>query len=97
MNIAKHSPGEWEVIFDHDGDHGIWAGDVLIAVTAGDPGVPRDVDAANAKLMATAPQLIELAAKVLRYFGTGRIDPRLDADLKLRTMAMEALKKAGLL
>ena len=66
----RHTPSPWESVCDADGDHAIWANDVLIAVTDGWPDATarvhsekvrtHDEDEANAHLIAAAPEMLEL-------------------------------------
>jgi hypothetical protein len=66
---GNHTPGPWTAVTDLDGDHGIYAGDVLIAITDGwqaGNSVHRsfEVDAANAHLMSAAPDLLAIVSEL---------------------------------
>lgn len=57
---AVHTPGPWEYEFDADGDHVILTeGGQIIAVTSGNEYMELPTDAANARLMAAAPEMLE--------------------------------------
>ena len=49
---------------------------------------------ANARLIAAAPDLLELARLVVDYFGEDELDPFLDADIRLRDTARTLIAKA---
>lgn len=97
--------------FPDDGEvraHCEWCGGTK---TASVPGVRRDeprpdyvcatpvyngeVAAANARLIAAAPELLEVAELVVEFFGTDPIEDLLDADIRLRDTARAAIAKAG--
>lgn len=80
-HIAAITPWPWEAVADLDGDHAIWAGDVLVAVTDGweysttrHAGLDkpfrreRSEDEANARLIAAAPEMLgEILSFVKRH------------------------------
>jgi len=49
----------------------------------------------NGRLIAAAPEGLELAKAVVEYFGNDEIDPMLTTDIKLRNMARAILAKVG--
>jgi hypothetical protein len=64
------TPGPWHYEWDADGDHAIFAGSgvPLIAVTNGYLGdLDREQDEANARLIAAAPELLEIVRKVAEW------------------------------
>lgn len=76
--VASHTPAPWEFVADLDGDHAIWAGDALVAVTDGWPmattrlvngnvGRTREEDEANARVMSAAPEMLEALIEFVAY------------------------------
>ena len=60
QEMSTHTPGPWCFRYDADGDHEIFsASERLVALTWGAPDVQRDEDEANARLIASAPDLLE--------------------------------------
>jgi hypothetical protein len=69
--VKPHTPGPWQFQYDADGDHAIFSGSKLLAVTTGDREIGHDIDEANARLMASAPDHALIAAglcsRVIRW------------------------------
>lgn len=89
----KHTPGPWKVSrrFDIYQDLGIAVGGTYIGTTRGNTAMPDSiaaVDEANARLIATAPELLE-ACKAVSEFGI----PDRDAG-PLMVQLYEAIAKA---
>ena len=62
---AKHTPGPWEVRKTSSGNPFIYSGQLNVAgVAIARPGIDSEASAANARLIAAAP---ELHAEMLRY------------------------------
>lgn len=69
--MAKHTPGPWKVIVIHPGftmdkvaDYEIWGGDGMNLVCRYKP-VDSEDNEANARLIATAPDLLEACKEAL--------------------------------
>ena len=89
MSEAKPTPGPWSI------EENVRAGGVIhLAVTnraAGDDWMPcsitpmawvRDIDYANARLIAAAPELLEAAKKAARHMGDDQRDDLIAAIAK---------------
>lgn len=62
---AVHTKGPFHFEFDADGDHAIFAGTKLIAVTVGLDHFSREEDEANAALLAAAEDMFEALNRML--------------------------------
>lgn len=92
---AEYLAGPWSYTFDHDGDHAIFsAAGRLIAVTDGIHDLPLEIDEANARLIAAAPELLDACKHALtiaqEYDKTG-----FAGTIVLKDMLRKAIKKAG--
>ncbi len=70
-NKATHTPGPWNYLYDGRGDHTIVdAYGRVLAVTWGVP-IDRGTEEANARLIASAPELLEaledVESKIMDY------------------------------
>lgn len=80
---TKHTPGPWEFKSYADFDIDITSEDSVIATTGHDPSYSYEEEKANARLIAAAPDLLELLKSLEQH-----LRPRLNntCDLILQTI-----------
>lgn len=103
--MGTHTPGPWIVEPHSDEDEALY---VCAGLTVRD-GITRAMwiaecelqegdlqqNAANARLISTAPEGLALARAIVDYFGDEPIHPALETDIKLREMARAIIAKAA--
>ena len=92
---AKHTSGPWRIIGDHQDNRDVFADNELLATAYDmDTAEPKLVAEANARLIAAAPELLDVMRDVAALLpASARLHPR---DLHaLQTRVCAALAKAG--
>lgn len=88
--MASHTGARWQF----DGNHGVYAGSYRIAAIDGTMGILRQDAIANARLIASAPELLQaletLLAEHIGYAGDGSEDH----ECCVCKMARAAIRKA---
>lgn len=90
--MQKHTQGEWEVV---NGGRGIFAGDKMVAAVYGDSSdcAPDETMQANARLIASAPELLEALSELIGWV-PGPESWHTDAAEKAVAKARAAIAKA---
>ena len=103
--MSKHTPGPWEVVNNPPNEDGstatsIYGSDQYVADVycgyAGSKNMPNAEAAANARLIAAAPELLEALDGMIQVYGGDRDwnGPKHSTELELIAMARAAIAKA---
>jgi hypothetical protein len=96
MAVEKCTDGDLRFEWDADGDHAIYAGDTLIAVTVGVGSLSREEDEANARLLTSAKRRLEALHEVYAQLKIADAQDAYDKPLERALQEAIRLAKAGL-
>jgi len=70
--MSRFSPSPWKVE-EENGSYGVFSNDALLAITLSDDIQDKDAEKANARLMATAPRLLEVIKEIKEHLDNNMI------------------------